>query len=168
MTEIKPSLLPQGNVLIFEYGARLDKDCIQAAGDQIIKSRRLYNDLVAAIRDIVTEPKAFVLEKSGPDARRCQEEIDTLNAAFAAARAENDEEAMKRVAAARRGSGVSWLPLSRKPERITGLRSSPCTYPGLAKTAPATRTRSAAKRWASREKIEDGRGAPASANLNQR
>lgn len=72
MTEIKPSLLPQGNVLIYEYGVRLDKDCIQAAGDQIIKSRRLYNDLVAAIRGIVTELTAFVLEKSGPDARRCQ------------------------------------------------------------------------------------------------
>lgn len=81
---------------------RLDKDCIQAAGDQIIKSRRLYNDLVAAIRGIVTELTAFVLEKSGPDARRCQEEIDTLNAAFAAARAENNEDAMKHVAAARR------------------------------------------------------------------
>ncbi|WP_018079340.1 hypothetical protein [Thiobacillus denitrificans] len=102
MSEIKPSLLPQGNVLIYEYGARLDKDCIQAVGDQIIKSRRLYNDLVATIRGIVTEMKAFVLEKSGPDAQRCQEEIDALNAAFDAARAENNEDAMKCIAESRR------------------------------------------------------------------
>jgi len=102
LTEIKPSLLPQGNVLIYEYGARLDKDCIQAVGDQIVKSRRLYNELVATIRGIVADMKAFVLDKSGPDAKRCQEEIDALNAAFDAARAENNDDAMKRVAETRR------------------------------------------------------------------
>lgn len=77
MQEIKPSMLPQGNVLIYEYGSRLDKDCIQAVGDQIVKSRRLYNDLVATIRGIVTEMKAFVLIcrttacPAGPRSRRC-------------------------------------------------------------------------------------------------
>lgn len=100
--DIKPSILPQGNVLIYEYGARLDKDCIQAASDQIFKARRLYNDLVAAIRDNVNRMNAFVLEKAGPDAMRCQTEIDRLNEEFAAARAANDEDAMKRIAEARR------------------------------------------------------------------
>lgn len=102
MTEIKPALLPQGNVLIYEYGARLDKECLPVVNDQIFKARRLYNDLVAAIRTIVHDMKAFVLENSGPDAIRCQEEIDRLNEEFAAARAANDEAAMKRVADARR------------------------------------------------------------------
>jgi len=102
MTEIKPALLPHGNVLIYEYGARLDKECIPAVNDQIFKARRLYNDLVAAIRAIVNGMKAFVLENAGPEAMRCQEEIDRLNEEFAAARAANDEAAMKRVAEVRR------------------------------------------------------------------
>lgn len=102
MTEIKPSLLPQGNVLIYEYGVRLDKACVPAVNDQIFKARRLYNDLVAAIRSTVNDMRAFVLEKSGPEAVRCQAEIDRLNDEFAAARAANDEEAMKRVAETRR------------------------------------------------------------------
>lgn len=100
--DIKPSLPPQGNVLIYEYGARLDKNCIQAANGQIFKARRLYNDLVAEIRDIVNNMNVFVLEKAGADAIRCQADIDRLTEEFEAARAANDEEAMKQVAERRR------------------------------------------------------------------
>lgn len=99
---IKPILPPSGDVLIYEFGVRLDKDCQQAAGDQIFKARRLYNALVASIRDTVTQMRAFVIDRAGPEAQRCQSEVDALNHAFDAARAVNNEEAMKRVAEARR------------------------------------------------------------------
>jgi hypothetical protein len=100
--QIQPANIPHANILIYEYGARLDGECIHAASDQIFKARRLYNELIAVIRTIVSDMKRFVLEHAGPEAMRCQEEINNLNEEFAAARAANDEAAMKRVAEARR------------------------------------------------------------------
>ncbi len=99
---ITPSLPPAGDVLIYEYGARVDADCIPAIGEQIYKARRLYNDLVARIRDIVNEMRDFVLQHAGPDALALQSRIDALTEAFGAARAVNDEDAMKRIATERR------------------------------------------------------------------
>lgn len=36
-------------VVIYEFGCRIDRDSQLAAGDQMLKARRLYNDPVAAI-----------------------------------------------------------------------------------------------------------------------
>jgi len=99
---IEPAKLPSGDVLIYEYGVRLDRDCLQAVNEQIVKARALYNELVASVRAIIGEMNAFVLDKAGPEAQACQAEIDALNAAFADARAANDEDAMSKIAQSRR------------------------------------------------------------------
>ena len=41
---------PVSDVMVYEYGARVDKDCLPGVLDQVHKARRLYNDLVACMR----------------------------------------------------------------------------------------------------------------------
>lgn len=77
---------------------RLDKECTKAVADQIHKARALYNNLVAVMRVIVTEQQAFVLDKAGNDAKTLDMEISGLTEQFLAARANQDEIAMKQVA----------------------------------------------------------------------
>jgi hypothetical protein len=99
---LQPAMLPEGNVRVYEYGARLDAESREAVGDQIFKARRLYNALVACIRDVVEGLHAFEMESAGPVAAELQRRIELLNAAFDAARADDDEPEMKRVAQERR------------------------------------------------------------------
>jgi hypothetical protein len=101
--DISPVITTSGDTLIYEYGCRLDKEAIPHVGDQIWHSRRLYNTLVARIREIVHEMKEFVLEQSGPEAKACQAEIDALNEAFSVAKAEKNDDELKRIAEVRRG-----------------------------------------------------------------
>lgn len=101
---ITPALPAQGDVRVYEFGCRLDKESVAAAVDQIFMARRLYNALIACERDIVGEMRAFVIEKAGPEAAAADERIERLNAAFAAARADNDEGEMRNVARERRAA----------------------------------------------------------------
>ncbi|MCH2219603.1 MAG: hypothetical protein MK097_04655, partial [Dechloromonas sp.] len=94
--------VPDGEILVYEYGVRLDKESQKLAGDQITLARRLYNDLVAAIRDIVNGLQAYVLSQAGSAANDLQRKILALGTAFEAARARGDREAMKRIADERR------------------------------------------------------------------
>lgn len=95
---IQTSKIQDSNVRIFEYGVRLDPECIPLVGDQIQKARQLYNELVACIRLIVTEQQAFVLDCSGDDARKLDQEIAVLTEQFLVARAKQDEASMKQIA----------------------------------------------------------------------
>lgn len=79
--------VPDGEILVYEYGVRLDKESQKLAGDQITLARRLYNDLVAAIRDIVNGLQAYVLSQAGSAANDLQRKILALGTAFEAARA---------------------------------------------------------------------------------
>lgn len=99
---VSPAKPANTEVLIYEYGARLDKECREAVGEQIIKARHLYNEIVACIRVIVAEMQAFVIEKAGPDAQAIQERITALSDAFVVAKAANNEEEMKCIAQERR------------------------------------------------------------------
>lgn len=109
--KITPADIPDGEALVYEYGVRLDKECHDAVGEQIIKARQLYNELVAVIRLIVGELQSFVLDRAGGDAQTIQERIDALNEAFADAKARDDEPEMKRIAQERRDK---WRELSEK------------------------------------------------------
>jgi hypothetical protein len=91
-----------GDVLIYEYGVRLDRECLEPAWDQISRARSLYNDLVACIRSIMEAMRTFVMEKGGEEAKALQGRVDGLNAAFAEAKARSDEAAMKEIAQERR------------------------------------------------------------------
>ncbi|MDY0036708.1 MAG: hypothetical protein RBS05_12435 [Zoogloea oleivorans] len=93
---------PAGDILIYEFGARIDPECAPAINEQITLARRMYNDIVAYIRDTVAEAHACVLAHAGPEAHALQAQIDALTERFKAAKAADDEPAMKDIAAQRR------------------------------------------------------------------
>lgn len=95
---IKVAPAKQNEVIIFEYGARVDKDCMDAVTNQIMKARRLYNDLVASIRDTIMAMNAEVLARAGDHAQELNARIESLTADFTAAKGADDKEGMKRIA----------------------------------------------------------------------
>lgn len=97
------------DIRVYEYGVRLDHESAQAAHEQIFKARRLYNDIIAAIRGIFDEMQAFVLAHAGDEARSIHAQVLALNESFDQARAANDEPAMKEIASRRR---LAWRELS--------------------------------------------------------
>src|SRR5574337_411266 len=97
-----PALTPDTSVRVYEYGIRMDKEAVEHAVQQVIMARLLYNDIVAAMRRVYDEMQAFVLERCDDAGRAAHMRVTTLNEAFDAAKADNDEAAMKRVAQARR------------------------------------------------------------------
>lgn len=94
--------IPSGDALIFEFGIRLDKECIPAVSDQITLSRRLYNNIVDITRSTVESLYSFVVAKAGDEAIQAQATIEALTDAFKAAKAAADEPTMKRIALERR------------------------------------------------------------------
>ena len=64
--------LPAGDVLVYKYGIRLDKDCLEHVNTQINLSRRLYNDLIAYIRNCVSARSAREFELAGQPAKDVQ------------------------------------------------------------------------------------------------
>ena len=101
-TKVTPANISSGDAIIYEYGIRIDKEAAALAASQISMSRRLYNDIVACMRDTVVKLQAFVIERAGSEAQAIQDEIAALTEAFDAAKAEDDELAMKRIAEDRR------------------------------------------------------------------
>jgi hypothetical protein len=117
-TILTPASAPAGDVLIFEYGIRLDKESLDPAITQIMKARRLYNALIAIMRDVVAEMQVDTMARAGPEARATQAAIDDFTAQFAAAKAANDEAAMARIAEARR---EAWRALAAQ---LKGVRQA--------------------------------------------
>lgn len=95
----------------YEYGVRLDDGARAAVWDQVIMARRLYNELIAVMRGIYDGMQAFTLECAGQEAAGLMARIQTLNDAFVAARADNDEPRMKAVAQERRECWQALSPL---------------------------------------------------------
>ena len=108
---LEPGKQTAGDSIVYVFGARLDKECIEAADDQIIRSRRLYNELVACMRDIVGQMQAYVLDNVDAETRELHKRIECLNDLFDAARAGNQEDAMKKFAQTRR---ETWRELAPK------------------------------------------------------
>lgn len=99
---IMPGATPNGDMLTYEYGLRLDKESIAHVEAQIAMSRRLYNELVAQIRTTTNAQQAFVIEKAGDEALQIKSRIEELTTNFKAAKAEDNEPALKRIAEERR------------------------------------------------------------------
>jgi hypothetical protein len=100
--KLAPLMAPSGEVVVYEYGCRLDPECIQAVAHQISMARRLYNDIIAIERTAVDEAQAYVLDRAGPTAQQVQADIAVLSDQFSAAKARDDEPEMKRIAELRR------------------------------------------------------------------
>jgi hypothetical protein len=97
--------------MTYEYGVRLDEGARAGFWDQAIMARRLYNEIVAAIRGIYDEMQAYTLEVAGEEARQLRARIHELGAEFLAARAANNDDLMKAVAAERNGCWKELSPL---------------------------------------------------------
>lgn len=80
------------STITYEYGVRLESDCIQHVDHQINLARRTYNEMMAAIRSVHDAAQSFQMEKAGPEGRAIADHIKALNAAFKEARAQQKEE----------------------------------------------------------------------------
>jgi hypothetical protein len=100
--KIIPAPVTSATALAYEFGARLDKDCLPAVHAQITKARRLYNEIIASMRGIVAELHAYVHAHASAEAKAAYARIETLNEEFAAAKARDDEDAMRLAAQQRR------------------------------------------------------------------
>lgn len=82
--------------MIYEYGCRLDKDCIPAVTEQFWKAHTLYNNIIAAIQTVRGDAEKM-LRKASADYNALCDLQEKLDSEFKEAKAKNDEEAMKRV-----------------------------------------------------------------------
>lgn len=98
----------------YEYGIKLDESSKKHVWDQIILSRRLYNDLVSKIREIHSDMQNYVIEQAGEQASIIMAEITRLNDSFKAAKSDNDELMMKTVAESRREQWRVLSPILKK------------------------------------------------------
>jgi hypothetical protein len=109
---IKLDLQLNNTQLVYEYGCRLsDDDSEKHVWEQIRKARALYNDIIAIMRGVYDEMQAFVMAHAGNDATRLVARLEQENAAFSAAKANNDEAGMKVAAESRRGLWKELSPL---------------------------------------------------------
>ncbi|CAG0882201.1 unnamed protein product [Cyprideis torosa] len=79
----------------------IEDDCRGELWNQIILSRRLYNDLVACMREIYQQMQDYTLEHAS-GAVDIIGAIEKKNEEFKAAKAAKDDEGLKRIAAERR------------------------------------------------------------------
>ncbi len=100
--DIAAANLPPGNIVVYEFGVRLDKDCLSEVMNQIMAARRLYNDLIAEIREVVSAANAYVMDRAPPDVRNLKTGIEALTEQFSAAKVSGDEPEMSRIAGERR------------------------------------------------------------------
>lgn len=132
-----PAQLQPTNVLIYEYGARLDAECRQLVHDQLFMAHQLYNEIVAEMRQVVDEVRRIQFDRAGEPARVLQDTLDALQVEWSAAKAANDEDALTRIAGQRRARrGELWKVLAgvrstckeeTKPILARIGRSSTCT-----------------------------------------
>jgi hypothetical protein len=74
-------------VVVYEFGARLDARSTAAAADQILKARHLYNALIGCIRIVHTQMNQWVLERAGARAQDLQAKLSDCELEIASARA---------------------------------------------------------------------------------
>lgn len=98
--EITPQI--NGNQIVYKYGVRISPDSVPDIDGQIRVARAMYNNIIAVMRGIYDEMQTFVMDHAGPEGQVLHEKIAAANTAFAAAKADNDEARMKKIALERR------------------------------------------------------------------
>src|ERR1019366_2456469 len=96
-TKIEISPMPRGDVLVYKFGVRIDKDCIAAVSEQIAKARLLYNNLIGYMRQSVAARAAREFELAGDGAKKMKAAIDMLTAQFQNAKTANDRARMAAI-----------------------------------------------------------------------
>ena len=100
--QIELAVLKPTNVLIYEYGARLDKDSVALVQDQLFKAHNLYNMIVACMRDTMNDLAQLQLEAAGDHAKELAGRIEVLDQAFTDAKAKDYRDALTVIATERR------------------------------------------------------------------
>ena len=77
---IEPWIAAPAQIVVYEYGARLDVRSQALAREQIAKARALYNTLVAFIRTVHAEMNAWVLAQAGAEAQALSERLRACGA----------------------------------------------------------------------------------------
>lgn len=86
---------------VYEYGVRIDAECRGEIWNQFILSRKLYNELVACMRDIYQQMQDYTIEHAD-GAAAILAAIEVKNEAFQAAKAAKDDDGLKSIAVERR------------------------------------------------------------------
>lgn len=124
--------------VVYEYGARLNKECLMDVEDQFNKARRLYNNMIEIIRKARQEADEY-LRRNSPDVAAKMVVIEILNHRFMVAKAENDEPAMKESIAERKSAWLDLKPYIREARKehkdeiskifeVVGMRKECLTY----------------------------------------
>lgn len=110
---IEPWISPPPDVVVYEFGARLDSTSRAAAAVQIQQARQLYNALIGCIRIVHAEMNAWVLERAGPRAQALQAKLTECEAAISVARAGAEVERLHLLAPQRVELGTQLTALLR-------------------------------------------------------
>lgn len=105
---------------VYQYGIRVDDDCIGRLEEQFWAAHETYNNIVAEIRGIVSEAIAWLEENAGEEAKSLRERIPRLNEQWDGAKALDDREALRGIAEERRGLWRQWYQLMHEARRGSG------------------------------------------------
>ena len=95
---IEPWLAAPADIVVYEFGARVDAISQVAADAQIQQARKLYNDLIGCIRVVHTAMNAWVLDRAGPDAQALQGQLLQCEGEIASAKAASEVARLHRLA----------------------------------------------------------------------
>jgi len=99
---IRLASLQPTNVVIYEYGARIDDESEKFFHDQAFKAHRLYNAIVESMQATVAAVHEALMAEAGPRAAELDALIQAEDGNFKQAKAANDAEGMKAAARRRR------------------------------------------------------------------
>jgi chemotaxis regulatin CheY-phosphate phosphatase CheZ len=85
---IEPATVPAGDVLVYEYGCRLDEASARHADEQIRQARGRYNAMVELMQQVHAEMSAWTLERAGPQAQQLDAAAQAATTAYHAALAQ--------------------------------------------------------------------------------
>jgi len=118
MSEVTLIAGSKPNVLVYNYGCRIDADTRNLALDQFSRAHSLYNNLVAFVRSVADGAQAFTMERAPAATRALAAEVEALSEQFKKAKSRDDEPAMKAIAEQRR---AAWKQLG---EQLRAVRAA--------------------------------------------
>lgn len=95
---IEPWIPAQAEIVVYEYGARLDERSQLLAREQIEKARRLHNELVMFIRGVHADMNTWVLAQAGSEAQAAAAQLHACEEELARARAAGAGETLRALA----------------------------------------------------------------------
>lgn len=110
---IEPRLVAPADIVVYEFGARLEAGSEVAANAQIQQARQLYNALIGCIRVVHAEMNAWVLDRAGPVAQALQGQLLQCEGEIASAKAAGEVERLHQLAPQRLQWGTALTALLR-------------------------------------------------------